>query len=185
MKTLQRIDQILSKIFQIMTYVGGVVICFIMILSVVNIITRSAFKAPIYGAIEVVSYGALLAGAFALAQNEMDDGNATMTLIVDKMKVRKKAVASVITNIICTIFYIFVSIRFYGEIGNSITSRQFTSILQISMSYFNAAMFVGFLLLAFATALKALRALCMLIGCFYNDEVRQLEHEHVIEGGEE
>jgi len=184
MKTLQKLDSVLTKIFKIMTYAAGVLVCMVMVISVVNVITRAAFKAPIYGVIEIVSYGALLVGAFALAQNEMDDGNATMTLIVDKMRAKKRAFTSVITNIICTIFYAFISIRFFGEIQNAITTRQFTSILQISMSFFNAAMFVGFMLLAVATALKALRAFCMLIGCFYNQEVVELQHEHV-PGGEE
>lgn len=163
MKQIQSIDRTLSKIFRALAYAGGAVSCAMMLLSVANVIMRAIFRMPIYGTIEIVSYGALLTAAFAFPQNEMDDGNATMTLIVDAFKPRVKAVFLFIAQIFCCVFYGFVTYRYFTTISYAAVNHQMTATLEMPMSIFNACMFGGFLFLTLASLLKAVRHLCFVI----------------------
>lgn len=161
------LDHFLTKLFGISCYIAGGASCVMMLLSVVNVVARVLFKAPVYGAIEIVSYGALICAALAAAQNELDDGNATMTLFIDIMRPKVKAFFLALSHVLCAIFYAVISYRFFLNISDSIVNNQFTQTLSMPMGIFYAVLFVGFLLLCITSLLKMARQVCFILGKDY------------------
>lgn len=157
MNSFKAIDKVLVKVFRAMTYVAGAIVFFVMFLTVLNVITRAFFNTPVFGTVEIVSYAALALAALTLAQNEMDEGNPVMTLVVDNMKPRVKAIVLAVAQVLCVVFYAVCTVRFYRDIFTTIAQNKLTTTLEMPMWIFYAFMFVGFLFLTLASALKACR----------------------------
>lgn len=168
MRIIKRIDDNLCKIFKCLAYGAGVICGFMMILSVVNVITRTIFNAPIYGAVEIISYFALVLGAFALAWNEIGDGNITMTLLTDNMRPLPKNVCQFFTSILSALFYTAISYKYFEEISVTLAKGTATTTVGIPMWIVNTIMTLGFVVATLALLLKAFR--CAVFMKTYNKE---------------
>lgn len=157
MNTLNKIDRGLCRVFRIMGYAAGIVGALMMILSVVNVIARQLFTAPVFGTVEIVSYAGLLLGAFALAYNEIGDGNITMTLLTDNMKPAPKNVCELLTSLLAAVFYGAISYRYFAEVFLTLSKRTVTQTVGIPMWIINLIMAIGFAVAALALLLKCLR----------------------------
>ena len=157
MNTLNKIDRGLCRVFRIMGYSAGIVGALMMILSVVNVIARQLFTAPVFGTVEIVSYAGLLLGAFALAYNEIGDGNITMTLLTDNMKPAPKNVCELMTSLLAAVFYGAISYRYFAEVFLTLSKRTVTQTVGIPMWIINLIMAIGFAVAALALLLKCLR----------------------------
>lgn len=149
--------------FKVLGYVAGVVCALIMVLSVANVITRNLLLAPIFGTVELVSYGGLLMGALALAYNEIGDGNITMTLFVDTMKPIPKNLCNLFMSFLAACFYGAITYRYFQEILVAYGKGTFTVTLEIPLFIINTFMFVGFFVATLALLLKAVRSLVFLV----------------------
>lgn len=153
----KKFDNFFCKIFKALTYVGGGIATAMMILSVLNVITRTFFVKPIFGTVEIISYAGLAMAALALAQNEMDEGNPVMTLLVDSFKPKTRALILSIAQILCTIFYAVCTVRFFNDIFTAIERNNLTTTLEMPLAIFYAFMCVGFFFLTFAAIIKCVR----------------------------
>ncbi len=126
-----------------MGYFAGGVGALMMILSVANVIMRGIFGAPIYGTVELVGYGGLLMGAFAIAHNELTDGNIMMTLFTDKMRPMQQAYSLGVTSFICIIFYGAIAYRYWAEIFTSLANKGASATLGIPYYLVNIVMFIA------------------------------------------
>ncbi len=153
----------MCKLFKYLTYASGIVGAFMMVLSVANVITRSFFNAPIFGTVEIISYSGLLLGAFALALNELADGNITMTLLTDNLKPKPKHGFELVTSLIAAVFYAAVTYRFVEEIFTTIEKATSTTTVHIPFWCVYTVMSVGFFAGTLALLLKAARSLAYLI----------------------
>lgn len=163
MKTIKSIDSVLCKVFRYLTYVSGIVGALMMILAVVNVISRTFFKAPIFGTVEIISYSALLLGAFALPLNELSDGNITMTLLTDNIKPKPRRVFELFTSLIAAVFYFAISFRYVEEVLTTIQKATRTTTVRIPFWCVNTVMAIGFFAGALALLLKAARAVAYII----------------------
>jgi TRAP-type C4-dicarboxylate transport system permease small subunit len=172
---MKKTDVFLCGVFKNFGYAAGLIGALMMILSVINVIMRSMFTAPIYGTVEIVSYGGLLLGAFALAQNEIDDGNITMTLLTDSMKPVTKNVCGMLTSFLCAVFYGLIAYKYFDEITVSAEKASETTTLAIPFYIINVMMFLGFLAATVAFLLKYLRCIVFLVGRKVAKEVSRHE----------
>ena len=161
MKIFKSIDRTLEKTFKSLSYVSGIVCAFMVLLSVANVITR-IFGYPIFGTVEIISYSALLLGAFALALNEISEGNVTMTLLTDALKPKPKHGFEFVTSLISGLFYSAIAYRFIQEIFHTLKKSTFTSTVGIPWWLINTIMAIGFITGALALFLKAARAIYFL-----------------------
>jgi TRAP-type C4-dicarboxylate transport system permease small subunit len=157
LKTNNKFDAFLCRIFKAMGYFAGGVGALMMILSVANVIMRGIFGAPIYGTVELVGYGGLLMGAFAIAHNELTDGNIMMTLFTDKMRPMQQAYSLGVTSFICIIFYGAIAYRYWAEIFTSLANKGASATLGIPYYLVNIVMFIGFGMAALAFVVKFIR----------------------------
>ncbi len=138
--------------------------CFLMMaLSVINVITRSAFQSPIFGAVELVSYFGLTLGAFSIAMNELTDGNVSMTLLVDVIKPKARKTVSAIVTILAAVFYIILAYRFFVETLVTYNKGTFTSTLSIPYYVINIIMAIGYVCGFLALLLKAARDITFVV----------------------
>ncbi len=163
MNVISAIDKKLSKVFRKITVVAGVVAFFMMCIAVLNVITRAAFKQPIYGVVEIMSYASLAVGALACAQNELDDGNAVMTLIIDSMSEKKRHRLLFISNILCAVFFGSIAFRFIQEVPKAYASGQTTVTILLPMYVINIVLAFGFVCVTLASLMKTFRHLAAVI----------------------
>jgi len=163
LKVFKKIDGGLVRIFTIMGYCAGVVGGFMMLLATVNVILRQLFAAPIFGTVEIVSYCGLLLGAFAIAYNEIGDGNITMTLLTDKMPPVIKNIVEFCMSTLAAVFYGAICVRYFKEIFVSLEKATTTQTIMLPMWIINTIMCIGFFFGTLALALKAARAVAFLI----------------------
>lgn len=171
MKTIKVIDTVMCKMFKYLTSAAGIVGAFMMVLSVANVITRSFFNAPIFGTVEIISYSGLLLGAFALALNELSDGNITMTLLTDNLKPKPKNGFEFFTSLVAAMFYAAITYRYVEEIFTTVEKATTTTTVHIPFWCVNTVMAIGFFAGTFALILKTVRSLAYLI---WGEKYKQL-----------
>ena len=175
MNTLNKIDRGLCRFFKLMGYAAGIVGALMMILSVINVIARQLFTAPIFGTVEIVSYAGLLLGAFALAYNESGDGNITMTLLTDSMKPAPKSICELLTSLLAAVFYGAIAYRYFAEVLTTMAKRTVTQTVGIPMWVINLIMAIGFAVATLALLLKCLRCAVFFAGAGSEDADTQQE----------
>ena len=163
MKTGKLIDAALTRLFRGLSFISGIVGALMMVLAVANVIARSVFNRPIFGTVEIISYSALLLGAFALALNELSDGNITMTLLTDSLKPTPKHLFELVTSLLAAAFYAAITFRYAEEVLVTLDKATKTSTVGIPMWCVNAVMAVGFFAAMLALLLKALRCAAYLV----------------------
>lgn len=159
MEKFKAIDAKLSKFFNGLAYAGGIITALMMALSALNVITRSIFNSPIYGTVEIMGYSALLVAALTLSQHELDDGNPTMTLVLDNLKPRANACFKGFSELISAGFFGCLTYKFCTDIFTAVRKMQYTAVVHIPMSIIYAILFFGFLCLTLATLLKLVRTI--------------------------
>lgn len=163
MNVISAIDKKLSKVFRKITVVAGIIAFFMMCIAVLNVITRAVFKQPIYGVVEIMSYASLAVGALACAQNELDDGNAVMTLVIDSMSEKKRHRILFIANILCAVFFGSIAVRFIQEVPKTYASGQTTVTILLPMYLVYIVLAFGFVCVTLASLLKTFRHLAAAI----------------------
>lgn len=163
MNVISAIDKKLSKVFRKITVVAGIIAFFMMCIAVLNVITRAVFKQPIYGVVEIMSYASLAVGALACAQNELDDGNAVMTLVIDSIAEKKRHLVLFIANILCAVFFGSIAVRFIQEVPKSYTSGQTTVTIALPMYLVYIVLAFGFVCVTLASLMKTFRHLAAMI----------------------
>ena len=154
MKTFNKIDHTFEKIAHVLVIIAGVMCFLMMVLSVLNVITRSMFDKPILGTVELVGYFGMTLGAMALAMNELCDGNVTMTLFIDSLKPKTKKALDAIMTSIAAVLYAVITYRYILEVQITLKSGTHTSTLGLHYYVINAIMTVGFLFAFFALLVK-------------------------------
>lgn len=153
-KTFNKIDHIFVKISHVLVIIAGVMCFLMMVLSVLNVITRSMFDKPILGTVELVSYFGLTLGALALAMNELCDGNVTMTLFIDTLKPKAKKALDAVMTALAAVLYAVITYRYLLEVQITLKSGTHTSTLGIHYYVINAIMTIGFLFALLALLVK-------------------------------
>ncbi|MDR1246725.1 MAG: TRAP transporter small permease [Clostridiales Family XIII bacterium] len=125
------------------------------LLIVVNIVMRRFFNAPIVGATEIIRYISLVAAGLSLAQNEWIDGNITMSLIHEKLKVKSANRLRAVTNSIVSLIFILITYLLYIQVSDKIVNLDVSYELQIPVWIPALVLAFGFTLLTVSIIIKS------------------------------
>jgi TRAP-type C4-dicarboxylate transport system permease small subunit len=137
---METLIRILLKVSKILSYIGGAALTFMMLLTVADVLMR-ANRRPILGTYELVSLSLAIVIGFAIPQISLDRGHVCMTILLDKLSKRKKAILNTFTRILCIILFVIIGYNLF-LIGREFhTSGEVTP--TVKMPFFPIAYFVG------------------------------------------
>lgn len=110
----EKIVTFLSKWFNV---VAGIAMVGMLVLITSDIIANKAFKNPIPGGIEFVSFIAVIAIAFAIAETQRRHGHIEVEFIVTRLRAPAQKVIGTIVNLFIMALFILLSWRsfMYGN----------------------------------------------------------------------
>ena len=99
------VEKVIHPASKAINYAGMAAISFVMMLVVVEVISRKAFSQPVLGAYELVEFGMVTMVVLAFAYTQMLKGHIDVELIVEKFPLRMQAILETFTNLICLGFW--------------------------------------------------------------------------------
>ena len=110
--TLSRIDQFFFKIESFMSFIGGVVIFLIVMISTVNILGRWFFSMPVNGYIDWIEQFMAFFAFLGIAYTQREGGHIRMDMVVSKLKGRIFYITELFTT---TIILFLTLVLIYGS----------------------------------------------------------------------
>ena len=83
---MKKFESYCEKAAKGMNYIAAAGLFFIMLIVVLNILSRAIFGYTFAGTYELVQYTILLVVSLALSHNEFDNGNIVITFFIERMK---------------------------------------------------------------------------------------------------
>ena len=151
-----KLEKIFRKTNRVLATIGAVALTIMMVILIVNIITRKFFSAPIFAVSELVGYISLFIGSIGLGQQEWIDNNITMTILVDALSPRKQSLLRAIRSLICFIGFSIVSYYLVGDAINKGITGEVSSSLRIPLVFTSGFMSVCFVFLCVCLAVKTI-----------------------------
>ena len=131
---------ILLKVSKILGHIGGAALTFMMFLTVADVIMR-ANRRPILGTYELVALSLAIVIGFAIPKISLDRGHVGMTILLEKLSKRKKAIINTFTRILCIILFVIIGYNLF-LIGREFhTSGEVTP--TVKLPFFPIAYFLG------------------------------------------
>jgi TRAP-type C4-dicarboxylate transport system permease small subunit len=131
---------ILLKVSKILGHIGGVALTFMMFLTVADVLMR-ANRRPILGTYELVALSLAIVIGFAIPKISLDRGHVCMTLLLDKLSKRNRAIMNTFTRILCIILFVIIGYNLFLIAREFHTSGEVTPTLK--MPFFPIAYCVG------------------------------------------
>jgi TRAP-type C4-dicarboxylate transport system permease small subunit len=126
----------------------------LMALLLANILCRGIFNAPIFGTFEGVSYLSMFVVIFALAFNENQDGNVTVTLVLEYLKPKARNILEIVGGIFSLAMSVFITYDSFLLVQAKYAKGDLTNNLLIPQWIFVVALTIGFFLLSVCLFLK-------------------------------
>ncbi len=136
--------------------VSAVLLVAVVLLSVVNVVLRVAFNAPVRGAIEYVQYGVMLVAALMLSRTSFVDKHIHITIITDKLKPKARGILLAFGRLVSAAFFGIMAYYYFNGIPDAFKTLRATDVLNIPYYYIYLFMGLGF----------AMGALMFLLQCF-------------------
>ena len=116
------------------------------ILTLVNVIGRSFFNAPLQGATEIVQYGTMLAAAAVMSRTGFEHRHIIVNVIFRRFPKMMQKILAAIANILGTIVFGGVSYLYYRNVVKNIVGGRVTDALQIPYWVIYTVLCAGFAL---------------------------------------
>ena len=119
-----------KKINKFLSYISGVALTIMMLLTVADIVMRF-FGHPILGAFEIVSLLLVIVIGFSLPQVSLDRGHIYVEILLDSLPKGGKAVMNTITRLLCILLFIAIGYNLFVTGNEFRTSGEVSSTLWI------------------------------------------------------
>jgi TRAP-type C4-dicarboxylate transport system permease small subunit len=116
MKNFYRLTE---KICQVMDWIGGVVLVFMMLLTVADVIMRYLGK-PVLGTYELVSLAGAIVVGCAMPHTSWENTHVTVDMLLEKMEKTRKNVLQIITRIMGFLLFGVVGVNLI-DMGTTLT----------------------------------------------------------------
>ena len=179
---LKKAEALFVKLARLMNSIAALGLFTIMVVVVLNILMRVLFNRPFMGTYEIVQYGLLLAVSLALADNELADGNVTVSFFLEKMKPRTANIFNIITGSLGILVAGFVTGNQWRMILQKYNNKAAAAILMLPHWIIVLVLTLGFFTLFLALIVKLMRFIAKhntLPGARLTDEerLRQMEQQ--------
>jgi TRAP-type C4-dicarboxylate transport system permease small subunit len=151
---MDAINSVFQKFYKGLQYVSCFMLVALMALLIANILCRAVFRAPIFGTFEGVSYMSMFVVIFALSFNENQDGNVTVTLVLEYLRPKARNILEIIGALFSLALSVFITFDSFLLIQSKYAKGDLTNNLLIPQWIFVVALTVGFFLLSVCLFLK-------------------------------
>jgi TRAP-type transport system small permease protein len=146
----------LAPLANVVGIIGAIVIGFMMLLTVIDVIGRHLFNAPLIGSMDLTMFMMVIVVFFSIAHCEFGKGHITIDLVVSKLPRRVQAIINSIMYSLFLLLFAWVSYQFYLRafevLGNNIVSAT----LEIPVAPFYFVAFFGCILLTLLVLMNLL-----------------------------
>jgi len=135
---MQALRNITEKLAKFLNGIALALLFFTAAITVINVISRAAFNAPIFGITELVQYGVLAAVALAAPFATMNHCHPTVDILVDALPVKVKNGFRIFTNILSMGFFGLFAVKLWPFLIDMLHSHRTTESLFIPYWIINA-----------------------------------------------
>ena len=137
---METLFRILQRVSQILNYIGGAALTFMMCLTVADVLLRAGGR-PILGTYELVSLTLAIVIGFTIPKVSLDRGHVYMEILLEKLSKRDKAIMNTFTRILGLVLFAIIGYNLL-LIGNEFhTSGEVSSTLKLP--FYPISYFVG------------------------------------------
>jgi TRAP-type C4-dicarboxylate transport system permease small subunit len=122
---------------------AGLLLTIVCGVSLVNVFMRAVFQSPIYGSIEIVQYGVLLAMCFALPASVLYGSHACVTLLVDALPFAERKFLSIVVHTAGIVLFTLIAVHMKRPMTEIMLRGRTTDVLKVPYFLIHAAIMAG------------------------------------------
>jgi TRAP-type C4-dicarboxylate transport system permease small subunit len=158
MKLIAQSEKVVGWASQKLDVVAGIALVAMMALIFVNVLSRAVWR-PIMGTYEVTAFLASLTISFALANCAVHKGHIALTLFVDRMPPRVRAVFDTIVSIIGALLYLVLAWEVTKYASHMSRTGEVSLTMEIPFYPFIYGVALGLLMLALVSLVSIFQSL--------------------------
>ena len=155
----QGIGRLLDRVATGFTMLGGLTFCVLIVMSIVSIVGRKLFSAPVQGDVELMQMGAAVGAAAFLPLCELYDHNVKVDALTGWMSDRSRAVLDTAAHGLLTIAAVLITWRTSLAAVDGHSSGEVSTLLTVPMWQPVALLVPSFALLALCGLYRSGRSL--------------------------
>jgi len=153
-KLIEKISELLNKL---LTFLGGVFLVGMIVLTCANILSRLIWV-PIIGTFEMMGFFGAIVTAFALGYTQIKRGHIAVDVLVNTFSDKVKKTLSIINNTICCLFFLVAAWQISIKANTLMNTGEVTETLQVIYYPFTYAVAFGCLVLSVTLMTEIIRA---------------------------
>lgn len=123
---MDRLRRVVLKVAGIMDVVGGIVLTFMMLVTVIDVVLRYLGK-PITGTYELVYLGGAVVIAFAMPRTSWDRSNVSVDFVLDALGSKTRRAVSACTRLLGIAFFVLLGWNLF-RLGNTLFDKHEVSL---------------------------------------------------------
>lgn len=135
---MAKIKGVCEKVAMALNYIAMVFMTFAVAITVVNVLSRSIFNAPIFGVTELVQYSVLAAVSLSAAYGTLTGCHPGVEILVDALKPKAKNAIKIFTNVLTMVFFGYFAVKLWPIMTKMMGSHRVTESLFIPYWIINA-----------------------------------------------
>lgn len=142
------VGRLLDRVATGFTMLGGLAFCALIVMSIVSIVGRKLFSAPVQGDVELMQMGAAVGAAAFLPLCELYDHNVKVDALTGWMSDRGRAVLDTVAHALLTVAAVLITWRTALAAIDGYSSGEVSTLLTVPMWQPVALLVPSFALLA-------------------------------------
>ena len=151
---VNKIEQYFLGFTKVLDSLATLVLFAVMMVVVLNILMRVLFNTPIYGTYEIVSYGSLIMAVCSLAACEMQNGNISVPILLERISKKANRILAIFTTTISAVGFAIVTWKMFEYGMKKQALGEVTGDLRIPLSIFAFVSTIGLALLTLTLIVK-------------------------------
>jgi TRAP-type C4-dicarboxylate transport system permease small subunit len=107
------LGNVLRVATNILNYIGGAALTFMMVFTVTDVILR-AFGRPIIGTYEIVGLSLALVVGLTIPKVSFDRGHVYMEVILEKLPPERRNILNIFTRIVCIVLFVMIGYNLFS-----------------------------------------------------------------------
>ena len=142
------VGRLLDRVATLFTMLGGLTFCALIAMSIISIVGRKLFSAPVQGDVELMQMGAAVGAAAFLPLCELHDHNIKVAALTGWMSARSRAALDTVAHLMLSVAAAFITWRTWLAVVDGYSSGEVSTLLSIPMWQPVALLVPSFALLA-------------------------------------
>ena len=160
----QGAGRLLDRAATLFTMLGGLTFCALIAMSIISIVGRKLFAAPVQGDVELMQMGAAVGAAAFLPLCELYDHNIKVDALTGWMSARSRALLDTVAHLLLSIAAVLITWRTVLAVVDGYSSGEVSTLLTIPMWQPVALLVPSFALLALCGLYRTRRSFGEVVG---------------------